>query len=77
MANHYTGYFKICWCLFFSSDPKPETGKPQPKKECVFPFTYGGREHEQCITEDNYGVYWCGTASNVDTNKNEWKLCDE
>ena len=62
--------------VFFRSDPKPEPVKPEPKK-CVFPFTYGGEEYNTCITNDNYGIYWCGTDSDVDTNEKEWKLCDE
>ena len=52
--------------LIFREDP-----------DCVFPFTYGGEEYSTCITNDNYGIYWCGTDSDVDTNEKEWRLCDE
>ena len=26
---------------------------------CVFPFTYNGTNHYECITHDNAGTPWC------------------
>ena len=29
------------------------------KTPCKFPFTYGGTQHDGCITHDNDGTPWC------------------
>lgn len=39
-------------------------------RDCIFPVTYGGKQHTSCITEDNPHP-WCYT----DTGKGYWGLC--
>ena len=41
--------FSVETCKTFGGDRDP----------CVFPFTYKGREHTGCITNDNDGTPWC------------------
>ena len=43
-------------------------------QECVFPFTYQGKQHSSCITA-NHNTNWCATTENYDTDK-QWKDCE-
>ena len=44
-------------------------------KACQFPFTYKGKSHDKCISEDGpgqdmqAGKFWCPTQTNIVTNE--------
>ncbi|XP_031567066.1 CUB and peptidase domain-containing protein 2-like [Actinia tenebrosa] len=47
--------------------------KTEDHKCCVFPFTYKGKQYDQCITSTFSGL-WCATTSNYD-NDGQWGKC--
>ena len=36
--------------------------KTMAGQTCVFPFTYNGTQHYDCITHDNDGTPWCASG---------------
>ena len=41
---------------------------------CVFPFTYEGEEHSECIQTGDSKLFWCATTANYDRD-GERKNC--
>ena len=51
------------------NDRNPKTKKPpSPNQPCTFPFNWMGKEYNNC-TKDDHNTFWCGTQSNVTTDK--------
>ena len=51
------------------NDQDPKTKKPpSPNQPCVFPFSWMGKQYNNC-TKDDHNKFWCGTQSNVTTDK--------
>uniref|UniRef100_R4GC71 Fibronectin type-II domain-containing protein n=1 Tax=Anolis carolinensis TaxID=28377 RepID=R4GC71_ANOCA len=46
-----------------------------PKRQCVFPFIYGGKSYTTCTTDGfNSQSAWCSLTDNFDIDQ-KWKYC--
>ena len=75
------GYCEYHSCPFEGEDKECKTySGPNNDNKCVFPFTFNGKLHYNCITtDDRCGVPWCPTEKHenaVDLESGSWGYCN-
>ena len=43
--------------------------------DCVFPFTYKGKEYTRCTDDDSTSGFWCSTVSTYTSGSGSWGMC--
>jgi len=62
------------WGMCKATGTIPTYGGNAGGKNCVFPYTYYGKQYESCMTYKSGGITWCATTSNYDADK-QWGNC--
>ena len=76
MREYYSNFLAICKSYFTVVHNCTTVGGPDPGANCVFPFTYDGVVHTECV---DFGLpkLLCATLTDQNGNyvKGNWGYC--